>query len=82
MEMSSVAHEYLRNSHKALKIAETVKFNKTALNYQLKSAESYWHMFLKSTNHSRFQENMNNFRRMVREQDISGALKIISGYYK
>lgn len=70
-------HEYLRNTHKALKIAETVKFNKFALNYQLKLAESYWNLFLKSSKQGRFQEQMNRFREFVRANDISGALKFV-----
>lgn len=69
--------EYLKNTHKALKIAETVKFNKFALNYQLKLAESYWNLFLKSSKTNRFQEQMNRFREFVRANDITGALKFV-----
>lgn len=77
MEMSPVAQEYLRNTRKALKIAESVKFNNFVLNYQLKLAESYWNMFLKSSKHGRFHEQMNRFREFVRSNDVDGALKFV-----
>lgn len=75
-------HEYLRNTHKALKIAESVKFNKFALNYQLKLAESYWNLFLKTSKNGRFQVQMNMFRGFVRTNDITGALKFVGQGFK
>lgn len=77
-KMNPIAQEYLRNARRALKVAESVKFNPSVLKYQLASAESYWVMFLKSTRHGRFKDQVERFRTFLKAQDIKGALNFLS----
>lgn len=76
--MNAIQREYLHNVRRALKVADSVKFNRVAYDYQARSAQSYWSLFLKSTANSRFQDNVNRMKDFLNSHDIRGALTLAS----
>jgi hypothetical protein len=76
--MNAIQREYLHNVRRALKVADAVKFNRVAYEHQIRSAQSYWALFLKSTANARFQDNVNRMKDFLNSRDIRGALMLVS----
>ena len=76
--MNAVQREYLRNAHKAVRIANDVKFNAVVYSYQASWAEAYWHNYLKSTGAKHLVERVARLRAFLNAKDTQGALKYLS----
>lgn len=77
-KLTVVQQEYLRNAQRAIKVADSVKFNRVAYEYQSKSAQGYWAMFLKSSANPRFQDNVNRMRDLLNSGNVTEALTLTS----
>lgn len=76
--MNAIQREYLHNVRRALKVADSVKFNRVAYDYQARNAQSYWVLFLKASANTRFQENINRMKDFINSHDIRSALTLAS----
>jgi hypothetical protein len=76
--MNAIQREYLHNVRRALKVADSVKFNRVAYDYQGRNAQSYWVLFLKASANTRFQENINRMKDFINSHDIRSALTLAS----
>lgn len=76
--MNTIQREYLRNAHKAIRIASDVKFNDVAYNVQVNWAEAYWSNYLKSTGAKQFQLQMNRLKELLGRKDTHGALQYLT----
>jgi len=76
--MNAIQREYLHNVRRALKVADSVKFNRAAYDYQSRSAQSYWALFLKASANKRFQDNVNRMKDFINSHDIRSALTLAS----
>jgi hypothetical protein len=76
--MNAIQREYLHNVRRALKVADSVKFNRVAYDYQARNAQSYWSLFLKASANTRFQDNVNRMKDFLNSHDIRGALMLAS----
>ena len=76
--MNSIQREYLHNVRRALKVADSVKFNRVAYEHQARSAQSNWSLFLKSSANSRFKENIDRMKKFLNSRDIHSALMLAS----
>lgn len=78
--MNAVQREYLRNTRKAVRIAQDVKWNPTAWAHQVHWAEAYWSNYLKSTGTKQFMAQMNRLKELLERRDTHAALKFIDGH--
>lgn len=76
--MNSIQREYLLNARKAIRIADSVKFNAFAYRTQIDWATAYWHNYLKSTQTRNFREQLDRLRDFLERKDTLGALKYLS----
>jgi len=76
--MNAIQREYLHNVRRALKVADSIKFNRAAYDYQSRSAQSYWALFLKASANKRFQDNVNRMKDFINSHDIRSALTLAS----